>query len=184
MNAVLWLRVSSEHQDIEKDRIALQGYAAGAGFEISGTYEVKGSAWTGEHRETLDRMLADADAGMFEAVLIPDLTRLSREGGDESLRIVKRIFNAGVEVRSLADPELGRELGFAERLGIMVKGELAHEDSNRKSLAVRRGMAKARQEKHIGRPKGAKDKKKRDSRPYKDESARRRLAREGFFKNE
>ena len=185
MKAAMWLRVSSDEQSTGKDRDALETFARTLGAEVGRVYDVEGSAWKGNHRAALGAMLSDAAAGDFDVLLVTDVTRFSREGGDETLRVIKQLEAAGVQVRSIGDPELSGPLDFGRRISTFVKGELAHEQSNWKSLAVKRGMAKARADgKHVGRPKGRKDSPgvRRDRGSLKREQARRRLAGEGVYR--
>ena len=183
MLAALWLRVSSDEQHTAAQKPALEAFAATLNVEVAKVYDVTGSAWKGDHRAALNQMLADAVLGEWQVLLCADVTRLSREGGDETLGIVKRLEKVGVQVRSLGDPELQGPLNFGTRLSLMVKGELAHEQSNWRSLATKRGMERAKREgtksgKPIGRAKGREDSPgvTRESSGYKLEQARRRLA--------
>lgn len=184
MNAALWLRVSTTPQDTEKDRVALTALAEGLGVTVGPVYDVHASAWKGDHRAALESMFTDAQARKFGVLLVTDITRLSREGGIETLTIMKRLLALGVQVRSIGDPELQGPLDFGQRVVTFIKGEVAHEQSNWRSLAIRRGLEQAKRKgKRLGRPPGRKDSPgvQRDSESLKREQARRRLSGEGRY---
>ena len=73
----MYLRVSTEGQTVEPQRIELRGYAAGRGWEGVTEFEdvISGGKTS---REGLDRMLAGVREGEFDAVLVVKLDRLCR----------------------------------------------------------------------------------------------------------
>ena len=180
MKAALWLRVSTEEQNTAKDETALRAYADRLGVAVTQVFDVTGSAWRGDHRAALEAMIAGAQTRAFDVLLFTDLTRISREGGVETLAILQKVLAAGVQVRTLVDSDFNGPLSFGQRLATYVKGELAYEDSLRKSAAVKRGMARAKAEgKQIGRPAGRKDTPghKRPTGGYRLREAKKRVER-------
>ena len=185
IRAAIWVRVSTGEQDTQKDLTALRDYAARLGASVVIVYDVHASAWSGDHRRDLAVMVADAQARKFDVLLFTDISRISREGGVEVLGILQTVIAAGVQIRTLSDSAFTGPLDFGQRLGAFVKGELAHEDSLRKSLAVKRGLVAARLAgKRIGRPPGRTDGPgvQRDSAALKLEQARRRVAGVGVYR--
>ena len=185
LRCAIWIRVSTDAQDTEKDATALRELAARLGVTVTHVYDVTASAWSGDHRVALAQMIADAQARRFDVLLFTEISRLSREGGIEVLGILQTVLAAGVQIRTLSDSAFNGPLDFGQRLGAYVRGELAYEDSLRKSLAVKRGLAQARAEgKRIGRPPGRADSPgvRRDTAALKLEQARRRVAGTGVYR--
>ena len=99
-------------------------------------------------------------------MLVWALDRLSREGPLATLGIIDRLGKAGVQVWSYQEPwaEAGGEL---LDLLLAIAGWVARMESNRRSERTKAGLARAvAQGKHLGRPPGSKDKRKRSRRGY------------------
>ncbi len=159
--AALWVRVSSGDQNPANQVAQLEAWAAHRGLVVVATYGLQESAWKGAHRKLLEEVLADARADRFEVVLVWALDRLSREGPLATLQLVDRFGRLGVQVLSHQEPwtEASGEL---RDLLLAVVGWIARWESHRRSERTRAGLARARAEgKHLGRPMGARDRKRR-----------------------
>jgi DNA invertase Pin-like site-specific DNA recombinase len=133
--AAMWLRVSTDDQDLASQRRALMNLASARGYETSDriTYELKGvSAWKGKHSVYLEDTLADARAGRFKYLLIWAFDRLSREGSEQALRIVREFEEAGVTVVSHQEPYIESTSEDREVM-IAIAGSTARRESNRRS---------------------------------------------------
>jgi site-specific DNA recombinase len=85
----LYLRVSSGRQQkldtIKSQRTALERFAQGMNWEVVAVYEDNGVTGTTLERPELDRMLAAARSGQFEAVLVWSQDRLGRASIEDML---------------------------------------------------------------------------------------------------
>lgn len=77
MKVALYLRVSTAEQTVDSQRRELQTYAARHNWDIVAQYEETGSG-AGTRRPELERLMGDARAGKFEAVLVWKLDRFGR----------------------------------------------------------------------------------------------------------
>lgn len=164
--AAIWARVSTDEQDPENQVAALKAFAERRGAEVVQVYALQKSAWSGDHRDALKELLDEAQRGRFEILLVWALDRLSREGPLATLELLDRLDRYGVQVISLQE-------GWTEASGELrdlltaVVAWVARMESARRSERVKAGMARAKaQGKQVGRPPGAKDKKKRRTRGY------------------
>jgi DNA invertase Pin-like site-specific DNA recombinase len=161
----IWARVSTEEQEAGNQVAELRQWAEHRGLEITAEYILEGtSAWNGKHREQLSAALADARARKFDVMLVWALDRLSREGIEPTLSIMRRFSAQGVAVWSLkeswtetSDPQV-RELITA------IMAWVAEMESRRRSERTKAGLARKMREDpdfKPGRQKGAKDRKPR-----------------------
>ena len=159
--AALWLRVSTEEQETDNQLQALQTEAKRRGFDVVQVYDVSESAYQGAHQKALSDVYSDARVGKFEVLLIWSLDRLSREGPAATLEIVNRLTRQGVDLVSLQEPWLEVN-GELRELLLSVVAWVARWESQRRSERTKAGMDRARAEgKQIGRPEGAKDRRRR-----------------------
>ena len=161
MKAALWLRVSDPSQTTDNQLPGLEAFAERRGVDVVRTYPVTESAYRGAHQKALTEVYKDARAGRFDVLLVWALDRLSREGVGPTLEIVNRLGKAGVEVWSLQEPWLETSGELRDLLLAMV-GWVAQYESNRRSERTLAGLGRARANgAKLGRPVGAKDRKKR-----------------------
>jgi DNA invertase Pin-like site-specific DNA recombinase len=166
MKAAIWTRVSTGEQDASNQLPAIQSYAEGRGLEIVHTYTVQESAWRGAHQTALGQVYAQARAGMFSVLLVWSLDRLSREGVAATLEIINRLAQYKVKVWSIQEAwtEVG---GPLQELLLSITAWVARQESERRSERTKAGLERARANgKALGRPAGAKDKKRRKQSGY------------------
>ena len=82
--AALYLRVSTDRQTVENQRQALERIAEHRGWEIVAAYSDKGisGAKGRKDRPEFDRMLNDAQRGLFDVIMVFALDRIGRSLGD------------------------------------------------------------------------------------------------------
>jgi DNA invertase Pin-like site-specific DNA recombinase len=102
MNATAYLRVSSKAQDFPTQKAAIERASAARGDEIGTWYAEKRSAKT-IARPELDRLRADARAGLIRRLYVFRLDRLSRSGIRDTFDLVEELRAAGVEIVTVAD---------------------------------------------------------------------------------
>ena len=161
---VIYSRVSTNKQDTENQTLALTEWAKQRGFEVVAVYEEEESAWKSGHQRELARLLKDTRKRKFDALLVWSLDRISREGPLQILTLVHRLRSYGVKVISYQESwtEAPGELG---ELLYALSGWVARMESQRRSERTKAGLKKAiAQGKKLGRPTGAKDKKRRKKR--------------------
>ena len=139
MKAAIYARYSSENQrpeSIEDQVNACRRLASTRKYSIDPAHVFSDRAASGARKDRagLNALLAAAEAGQFETVLVDDLSRLARDNF-LMLSILAELRFAGVEVISVAD---GLETDDEENmLGIQIRGifnELQLRDLRKKTL--------------------------------------------------
>ena len=160
----IYARVSTSEQDPQNQVLVLKRWAESRAFDIVKVYEEAESAWKNGHQHQLAQLLEDARRRRFDFVLIWSLDRLSREGPLAILTLVHRLGRSGVKVLSHEESwtEAPGELGD---LLFSLVAWVARFESSRKSERTKAGLARAvAAGKTLGRPPGAKDRRKRKKR--------------------
>ncbi|MGH3403226.1 MAG: recombinase family protein [Streptosporangiaceae bacterium] len=156
INAAIWLRVSSsdgrQHRDNQVPDV--ERFADHHGYEIGPRYEVDDTAWKdgggAEYKATLKRALDAAWQGKFKVIIVWALDRITREGAEGALRLIRQFRERGVTLVSVKESWLN---GSPEIQDVLVAfaGWVAEQESARRSERVRIGMARARAEgKQVG----------------------------------
>jgi putative DNA-invertase from lambdoid prophage Rac len=166
----IWARVSTDEQETGNQVAELHLWAAHRGLEITAEYVLEGtSAWNGKHREQLREALADARARKFDVLLCWALDRLSREGIEATLSIMRRFSAEGVPVWSLKESWTETSDPHVRELIAAIMAWVAEAESRRRSERTRAGLARKMREDpdfKPGRQAGAKDKKPRKRSGY------------------
>jgi site-specific DNA recombinase len=108
LRVALYVRVSTEEQAREGFSVAaqvaaLRAFAASQGWREAGLYADEGFSGKDLRRPRLERLVADARAGRFDAVLVWRLDRLSRRQA-HTLRLIEEVLEpAGVGLRSATE---------------------------------------------------------------------------------
>ena len=164
----IWARVSTDDQDASNQLAELRQWAGRRGLEVVTEYALDGaSAWKGEHREQLAQALADARTGQYDVLLVWALDRLSREGVEATLGLLRRFHAAGAPVWSLREPWTETADPAMAELLTSIYAWMARAESARRSERVRAGLDRRRREgKAVGRQPGAADRKPRKRSGY------------------
>lgn len=107
MKAVIYARYSSDKQDeasIDAQVRACREYAAGKGLAVIEVYAdeaISGKGSKTASRKAYQRMLRDADKGLFEVILIHKYDRVARNLG-EHVNLEKRLKDRKVELIAVA----------------------------------------------------------------------------------
>jgi putative DNA-invertase from lambdoid prophage Rac len=164
MKVCIYSRVSTNEQSTENQASVLATWAKQRGFEVVKLYEEEESAWKTGHQRELADLVADARRGKFQLVLVWALDRLSREGALAILSLVNKLSIYGVKVLSYQESWTEAPGELAELLYALA-GWVARMESQRRSERTKAGLARLKaQGKHLGRPLGSKDKRKRKRR--------------------
>ncbi|SRR5258708_2252350 len=145
-NAAIWLRVSTGHQDSDNQVPDVTRFAGHHGYVIAETYTVSESAWNGgkdngEYRATLQRALDDAWQGRFSVLIVWALDRITREGAEGALRIIRQLRERGCTLISVQESWLN---GSSEVQDVLVAfaGWMAKQESDRRSERIKAGLAR------------------------------------------
>src|SRR4051812_38284925 len=94
--AVLYLRVSTDGQTIENQRLVLAEVAGRRGWPLVATYDDQGLSGSGarEKRPGFDRMLKDAGRRRFDILMVAAIDRLGRSTATVSTALAD-LTNAG-----------------------------------------------------------------------------------------
>ena len=165
-SAVLYLRVSTEEQDLAGQERDLRAEAERRGWTVSAVYAEKVSGTGRVEREAYDRLLTDAARTdrSWDALLVWSLDRWSREERfDRAVGAILDLEKRGVRVVTLKEPYLSSpraddaNSAFARNLLLGVVSSLATFESRRKSERVRvamRDLREGRRKTRTGRPVG------------------------------
>lgn len=143
--AVSYLRMSDPRQDtsLGDQRAAIAGYAKAHGFKVIREYADEGiSGDATEKRIAFQRMIADAPAGQFKAILAWDQSRFGRFDIYEGGFYIFPLRSAGVYLETVADGRINWD-DFAGRIVAAVKMESNHDYLRSLSRNVLRGMLRA-----------------------------------------
>ena len=161
MKVAIYCRVSTIEQDATNQLLALEKWAQDRGWEVAEVYLEHESAWKDGHQRELARLKQDAAKRKFELVLIWALDRLSREGAAAILNLINTLKVYGVKVYSYQESWTEAPGDIGEVL-YAIAGWVARMESERRSERTKAALAKLKAGgKTLGRPMGAKDKKKR-----------------------
>jgi len=167
MRTSIYVRVSTGQQDTANQLSVLKDWAQQRGFEVTGVYSEEESAWKAGHQRELAHLQQDARKRKFDILLVWSLDRLSREGPLAILSLVNSLKIYGVKVLSYQESWTEAPGELAELLYALT-GWVARMESQRRSERTKAGLARAiRDGKKLGRPVGAKDRKRRKPRRAK-----------------
>ncbi len=140
MNAVIYARFSSHsqrEQSIEGQLKTCYKFAADNGYTVIGEYIDRAQSGTNDNRAEFQRMIADSDKHIFNAVLVYQLDRFAQNRYDSAINKAKLKKN-GVRVIS------ARENIADDASGILVEGileSMAEYYSAELSQKIHRGMS-------------------------------------------
>ena len=161
MKVCIYSRVSTGEQDTKNQSVVLTDWAIQRGYEVVKVYTEEESAWRNGHQRELAKLVADARRRTFQAVLVWALDRLSREGALAILSLVQKLSACGVKVLSYQESWTEAPGELAELLYALT-GWVARMESQRRSERTKAGLERVKaQGKHLGRPSGSKDRRKR-----------------------
>ena len=161
MKVALYLRVSTENQTTENQRIRLEEYAKSNNWEYDVFDEVESTRKT---RPVKQALLAKLRANEYDAVVVYKLDRWARSS-TELILDTKELIDKGVGFISISD-----NLDFTTasgKLHFQILSAFAEFERSLISERTKEGLKRAKsQGKQLGRPKGSKDKNKRRKSGY------------------
>ena len=158
---IVYLRVSTAEQTTENQLPALEKWISERGHELVEIYRENESAWKSGHQRELARLFTDLRKRKTDICLVWALDRLTREGIPRIFEIVNRFKANGIQVISYQESWTEQSGPMADLL-FAITGWVAEFESRRRSERIKAGIERLRQAgRLVGRPKGAKDRRKR-----------------------
>jgi DNA invertase Pin-like site-specific DNA recombinase len=151
MRAALYVRVSTDGQDLAHQEADLRRELERRGWELAGVYAetVSGSS---SKRPELDRLRADAAMSRFRAVLVWAIDRLGRNAL-EVLAIAEELHGRKVGLASFREPAIDTTSAIGT-LVLQIGAAFAQFEKAQLSARTKSGMAGARARgAKIGRPR-------------------------------
>jgi len=164
MRGALYIRVSTQDQTTLNQRMELEEFCKNNNIEIVKIYNEEGVSGTKTSRPMLNQMLMDMRKKMFDAIIVWKFDRLGRSTA-HLLQVLEELKNRNVRLIATSqdidtDTPMGKFFftilsGFAEMEREMIVER------------IKSGLKRAKKQgKKLGRPKGAKDKKRRRTSGY------------------
>ena len=156
----IYVRVSTDKQELQNQIVDLKRYSEKSGYIL---HEVYSDMISGKQdsRPGFNKLFEDAHKRIFDVVLFWDLSRFSRSGTLYTLQKLKELENLDIDWESYQE-QYFKSTGAFRDVVISIMSTLAKIEREKISERTKAGMrVKKQQGKHIGRPKGSKDKKKR-----------------------
>src|SRR5215471_14775367 len=148
----LYMRVSTKGhgQNTDTQALALREYAERRGFEIKAEYADEGISGSKDSRPALDRLMKDAQAKKFDAVLVARFDRFARSTKHLVLAL-EQFSHLGIDFISLSESvDTSTPMG---KMIFTVLGAVAELERNLIKERVQMGISRAKKQgKQLGRP--------------------------------
>lgn len=158
MRVIAYSRISTDQQDLEKQKHLLLDYAQRQGLLINEFIEVSISSKKNTKQRKIDELLEKLKSG--DMLLVAELSRLGRNML-ETLNIINTLAQKEIKIIFVRQPELSTNATHAKLL-LAIYSYFAESERDYISIRTKQGLAAAKaQGKQLGRPKGSKNKKGR-----------------------
>jgi DNA invertase Pin-like site-specific DNA recombinase len=165
MTTIGYLRVSTDEQDLLQQEHLLLKYAQKNQMNIDSFIRVEVSTRKSLRERRIEELLESVSGG--DTVIVAELSRLGRNMF-QTLELINKMSEKGVKLIFVRQPELSTT-GSHAKLLLAIYSYFAEAERDFISLRTKQGMASARaQGKHVGRPKGSRDK-NRALDPYREQ---------------
>ncbi len=175
--AAIYLRVSTDKQELENQERQLTPYCERSGWDIHKVYRdvISGKE---EKRPAFDELFRDAHQKKFDILLFWDLSRFSRAGTLHTLQKLRELENLGIGWHSYTEPYVSTAGQFKDVV-IALLSSLAKVEREKISTKTKAGLERARaQGKKLGKQFRITDTKiKRVWREYGKEGSITRVAK-------
>jgi DNA invertase Pin-like site-specific DNA recombinase len=166
MKTVGYVRVSTDEQDLSKQKYLLLEYAQQQKISIDQFIEAEVSSQKTQNQRRITELLELLETG--DHLLVAELSRLARNML-EALNIITSLSERGVRLTFVRQPELSTS-GSHGKLLLAIYSYIAETERDFISLRTKQGLAvvKARGI-QLGRPRGSRNKKGRALDTYRDQ---------------
>ena len=166
MKVIAYSRISTDKQDLEKQKHLIYEYAAKNRILIDDFIEVEASSIKNSKIRKIDELLEKLKKG--DTLLVAELSRLGRNML-ETLNIINTLSENGIKIIFIRQPELSTT-GSHGKLLFAIYSYFAETEREFISIRTKQGLKAVKDKGQLlGRPKGSKNKKQRILDPYKDE---------------
>ena len=160
-----YTRVSTDKQDLEKQKHLLLEYAQAHQFMIDEFIDTEVSSTQGTKERRVDELLGKLKRG--DSLLVAELSRLGRNML-QTLNIINELSERDINLIFVRQPELSTT-GPHTKLLLAIYSYFAEAEREYISIRTKQGLAAAKAKgKILGRPKGSKNK-ERILDPYRDQ---------------
>lgn len=157
MTAIGYLRVSTEDQDVEKQRHLLNDFAQKNKILIDEFIKVEISSRKNQRERRIEELQEKLSSG--DTLIVAELSRLGRNML-ETLNLVTEFSESGIKIIFVRQPELSTN-GPHAKLLLAIYSYFAESERDFISMRTKQGLAAARASgKTLGRPKGTRNKKR------------------------
>ena len=165
MKVIGYIRVSTDKQDLEKQRHLLLDYAQRNHLLVNEFIHAEASSRKDTKDRRIDELLTKLTKG--DMLLVAELSRLGRNML-ETLNIINELSQNGVSIVFIRQPELST-IGTHTKLLLAIYSYFAEAEREYISMRTKQGLAAARAKgKLLGRPKGSRSK-NRILDPYREQ---------------
>ena len=155
MTTVGYLRVSTDEQDLLKQEHLLLKYAQQHQMQVDRFIRVEVSTRKSLRERRIEELLSILSSG--DTLIVAELSRLGRNMF-QTLDLINKMSEMGIKLIFVRQPELSTTRSHAKLL-LAIYSYFAEAERDFISMRTKQGMATARaQGKHVGRPKGSRDK--------------------------
>ena len=158
MKTIAYCRISTNQQDLEKQKHLLLEFAQQNQWLINEFIEVEVSSQKNQQQRKIDILLKKLEQG--DRLLVAELSRLGRNML-ETLNIINTLAEKEIQIVFVRQPELSTNNHYSKLL-LAIYSYFAEAEREYISIRTKQGLAAAKaQGKQLGRPKGSKNKKGR-----------------------
>lgn len=166
MKTIGYIRVSTDDQDLSKQKHLLLEYAQQHKFVIDEFIEVEVSSRKDQRERRITELLSKLSGG--DHLIVAELSRLGRNML-ETLNIVTTLSDKGIQIIFVRQPELSTS-GMHGKLLLAIYSYIAETEREFISIRTKQGLAAAKANGQLlGRPKGSRNKKGLILEPFKDQ---------------
>lgn len=166
MKVIAYSRISTDKQDLEKQKHLINEYAVKNKLIIDEFIEVEASSRKAAKQRKIDELLEKLNEG--DTLLVAELSRLGRNML-ETLNIINTLSEKGIKIIFIRQPELSTTAHHAKLL-LAIYSYFAESEREFISIRTKQGLKAAKEKgKMLGRPKGSKNKKPRALDPHREE---------------
>jgi len=156
MNVIGYIRVSTDKQDLDKQRHLLLEYAQREQLLINEFIHVEVSSRKSTKERRIDELRSKLQNG--DILLVAELSRLGRNML-ETLNIINELGENGISIIFIRQPELSTT-GPHTKLLLAIYSYFAEAEREYISIRTKQGLAAARAKgRRLGRPEGSRNKK-------------------------
>jgi len=163
MKVAIYVRISTQGQEVDNQLIQLRDYCQKSGYEIFKEY-IDIISGKENSRPNYDLMFQESHKKLFDLVLFWDLSRFSRAGTLFTLQKLKELENLNIDWESYQEPYF-KSVGQFKDVVLSIMSTIAKIEREKISERTIAGLQRARKK---GKPIGKRGKDKKPRKRRKD----------------